>query len=276
MAFEKIFLANGEPRAEYVERRLKEGAATAAILAEINAPELYSGSAGGIWGVHVVNAAKHKLQPKAQTAKADLIGEAHPKRPAYLDEPKRMQNETKPSDLIGEAHPKSAPDKGGEAPGWDIEVDSDETVAPKRPVPAEAEGILDAEDVAEVYAEAEKALRAEQRKTARADLLKKAKAELQREAKEAELRAGPKGDMVNVYIDLAPFAEYISLDGRRFYHGKTELVKRDQANVIMEQCQRSWQHQEGISGKRQEWTPRKGMSRVTSAGAFVDGRMVRA
>lgn len=251
MAFEKVILLSGEPRAEYVERRLKEGAATASILAEINAPELFSGTAGAPWGVHVVNAAKHKLQPKAQTAKADLIGEAHP--------------------TLAEIEASAARN----AALSDALLDP----TPKRAVPAEAEGILDADDVAEVYAEAQKEVLAKQRKDARAALLKKAKEELAREAKEALKRSAPRGDQVDVYIDLAPYGgkegSVIRLDGEEFWHGRTYRVRRDVGQVLMEQCQRSWQHQESTIGGRKE-SHRQRSAISASGGAFLDGQMVRA
>lgn len=64
MAFEKVLLATGEGRSEYIQRRLTEGATVSAIHGEINAPGLYSGPEGKSWPTSVVIAQKAKVAPK--------------------------------------------------------------------------------------------------------------------------------------------------------------------------------------------------------------------
>lgn len=64
--FEKVLLTSGEGRSEYIRRRLAEGATAAAIHAEINAAELYSGPEGKQWPMTVVYALKTKAVPKVE------------------------------------------------------------------------------------------------------------------------------------------------------------------------------------------------------------------
>jgi|SRR5580658_684549 hypothetical protein len=129
-------------------------------------------------------------------------------------------------------------------------------------VPPEYEGILEPEDVAEIQAEAQAALKKKQREQARKELLAKATQELEREARLAAKRGAAKGDLVDVYIDLAPavcvgkskhlVAPSICLDGENFFHGTTVRVRRQVAAVLWEQMQRSWQHDAGLKGNHDE------------------------
>lgn len=226
MAFEKVKLASGEYRSDYIQRRLKEGAVTAEILAEINAEGMYSGRPGGTWTVQLIYQEKSKVAARAEKV-------------------------TEP----------------------EVPVEDEPEPLPELEVPAEFEGILDGTDVAEIHAEAAKQIRAEQRKVARAALLKKAKEELARAARQAALFGAAKGDLVDVYVDLAPYADRITIDGQPFYHGKTVRVARPVAAVLNEQIQRSWQHQQSIAGQRTDFhRARKAVS--TPSGAFLDGNRV--
>lgn len=200
--FEKIMLATGESRAEYIQRRLKEDIEPSDIAKEINSPGMYSGLPGKSWPASVVYAEKRKM--KVAEDKAAASGGA----------------------------------EGVEAV----------TLALRDAVPAEVSGILDAEDVKEVYKEAAETLRKKERAKARKELLAKVTAELEHEARLAVQRGISKGDMVNVHINLAPYAPDIRLDGRVFEHGRTYLVPRTVFNVIAEQMQRSWQHENSTKG----------------------------
>jgi hypothetical protein len=119
-------------------------------------------------------------------------------------------------------------------------------------VPPEYEGILEPEDVAEIQAEAQAALKKKQREQARKELLAKATQELEREARLAAERGAAKGDLVDVIIDLAPYAPDIRLDGKIFMHGTMPRVTRKVAAVLQEQMQRSWQHDAGLKGNHNE------------------------
>jgi hypothetical protein len=196
--FEKVLLATGEPRAEYIRRRLAEGANVKTITAEINAPGFYSGPEGKKWPESTVYAEKRKAAPKPA---------------AKVEEPPAEE--------------------------------------PALEVPPEYEDILTPEDIVEVQAEAAAALKKKQRAQARKELLAKATQELEREARLAAQRGVARGDMVDVHIDLAPYAPDIRLDGQRYEHGRTYRVPRKVYAVLAEIMQRSWQHQEGLNGKNE-------------------------
>ena len=233
MAFEKVVLLSGETRSAYIQRRLGEGADVNTITDEINSPALYSGT-GKRWAPGVVYIEQRKLQPKA------------PKRDPLLSAVK-----TAPPELAL---------LGGHEPG-DSELADDEPETEE--VPAEFEGKLTAEDMREIRAEAAEKLRKEERKIARAAALKKATEELALEARRAAQRGSPKGDLVDVYIDVAPYAVLgndssgIALDGERYEHGRTYRVTRPVAAVLNEIMQRTYQHQESISGQRQDWNRKR-------------------
>ena len=198
--FEKTKLTTGEFRADYIARRLAEGATVKAVHGEINAPGFYSGPDGSSWPQSVVYAAQRK----------------------------------KPTTSVPEVARTTAP-----------EVDLD---AKTLEVPPEYEDVLTSEDMAEIKAEAAAELKKEQRKSARKEMLARAKADLQREAAALAQQGGPRADMVDLTIDLAPYAADIRLDGRSYPHGKQVRVPRKVAAVLAEQMERSWKHQEGLSG----------------------------
>ena len=198
--FEKTKLTTGEFRADYIARRLAEGATVKTVHGEINAPGFYSGPDGSSWPQSVVYAAQRK----------------------------------KPTASVPEVARTAAP-----------EVDLD---AKTVEVPPEYEDVLTSEDMAEIKAEAAAELKKEQRKSARKEMLARAKADLQREAAALAQQGGPRADMVDLTIDLAPYAADIRLDGRPYPHGKQVRVPRKVAAVLAEQMERSWKHQEGLSG----------------------------
>ena len=198
--FEKTKLTTGEFRADYIARRLAEGATVKTVHGEINAPGFYSGPDGSSWPQSVVYAAQRK----------------------------------KPTTSVPEVARTAAP-----------EVDLD---AKTVEVPPEYEDVLTSEDMAEIKAEAAAELKKEQRKSARKEMLARAKADLQREAAALAQQGGPRADMVDLTIDLAPYAADIRLDGRSYPHGKQVRVPRKVAAVLAEQMERSWKHQEGLSG----------------------------
>lgn len=116
-------------------------------------------------------------------------------------------------------------------------------------VPPEYEDILSAEDVAEVHAEAARKLRVKQRDAAKKALLATATQDLERAARLAAQRGAAKGDNVDIQIDLAPYAPDLRLDGVVYEHGRLYRVQRKVYNVLMEQMQRSWQHEDSLHGK---------------------------
>lgn len=220
-AFEKAVLLNGEFRTDYIRKRVKEGASTQAIVEEINHPDLYSGAAGSRWSPQIV------YQERAKLASKKAVVETAPEPKAKLK--------------VAAPEPEPEPKVKLEA-------------AAKMAVPEEYEGILDEEDVAQVYAEAQKAIDDRKRKAARKALLIKAREDLERNARDLELAGMPKGDMVDVVINVAPYAAIskeatgLRIDGRTFEHGQMYRVTRAVAKGLMEQMQWSWRHEASLRG----------------------------
>lgn len=220
-AFEKAVLLNGEFRTDYIRKRVKEGASTQAIVEEINHPDLYSGAAGSRWSPQIV------YQERAKLASKKAVVETAPEPKAKLK--------------VAAPEPEPEPKAKLEA-------------AAKMAVPEEYEGILDEEDVAQVYAEAQKAIDDRKRKAARKALLIKAREDLERNARDLELAGMPKGDMVDVVINVAPYAAIskeatgLRIDGRTFEHGQMYRVTRAVAKGLMEQMQWSWRHEASLRG----------------------------
>jgi len=151
--------------------------------------------------------------------------------------------------------------------GSEIIEASDETV------PDAFQGILTPEDMADIKLEAAKNVRSAERKKARKAALAQATMELEQEARLAAQRGQARGDMVDVHIDLAPYAPGITIDGVYYHHGTTPRVRRDVARVIQETCQRSWQHQDSISGQRSDFNRQRQirLGGGASQPAFVQG-----
>jgi hypothetical protein len=102
--------------------------------------------------------------------------------------------------------------------------------------------LLTAEEKAALREEAKKSLLAEQSQDARDAYFAKEMAQLRR----AEV---PADQIVPVMIDAAPFISNIMIDGIQFFHGYTYDVPVKQAQVLYEQMQRSWHHQDEIDGR---------------------------
>lgn len=251
MAFDKTIMKDGEPRVDFVRRRLQEGASPRTIFAEMNAPERFAGTPGRVWPMAIVQAEQKKLglDPRSllkaeRATKAELTPEQILGDQTFVAKPALDAERT-----YGEKHAAVSKPLDTSDPdplNW-TEVDEP---AVKAEVPLEYEGVLNSEDVAEVKAEAAKSIRAEMRKVAREKLLKDLKADLKREAQAEMKRGRARGDMVDVNVDLAPFTDRIILDGEVFMHGRVYRVSRAQSRTLQEQCFRTWTHQEEISGQR--------------------------
>lgn len=66
------------------------------------------------------------------------------------------------------------------------------------------------------------------------------------------VQKGPLGDEgpdVDVYVNLADFADRIVIDGTIYIHGRTYTIPEKKAAVVMEACARGWRHQAEIEGK---------------------------
>lgn len=61
------------------------------------------------------------------------------------------------------------------------------------------------------------------------------------------------GDIIPVYINLADYADRITLDGVIYINGRTYDLPERKAQVVHEICARSWRHQAEIEGKDSEF-----------------------
>ena len=102
--------------------------------------------------------------------------------------------------------------------------------------------LLSKEDREELKAQARKSVLEELTQEARDDYFKKALAEARRENTPAD-------QILDIFIDVAPFVPYIAIDGVQYFHGYTYQVPRNRAAVLYEQMQRSWLHQDEIDGR---------------------------
>lgn len=72
----------------------------------------------------------------------------------------------------------------------------------------------------------------------------------------------PAAQIVEIFVDIAPFLPYISIDGVQYFHGYTYQVERTKAAVMYEQMQRSWLHQDEIDGRSRYNPYRKAQNTV--------------
>lgn len=75
----------------------------------------------------------------------------------------------------------------------------------------------------------------------------------------ARLRAvvDPTEEMRSITIDLAEFADRITIDGRMYVHGQTYMVPKRLYDVLQEQMFRTQQHEHEISGRaKTQFKPR--------------------
>lgn len=86
----------------------------------------------------------------------------------------------------------------------------------------------------------------------------------------AEKRRG-KGleeSMHEITLDLPEFADRMRIDGVVYFHGASYTVGLGLYNVLREQVQRMWGHQDEIDGKRSD--PRRPLDRVMNRHGVVN------
>lgn len=115
--------------------------------------------------------------------------------------------------------------------------------------------LLSKEDRVALKAEARKSVLEEMAQDARDAYFKQA----MNEARRAQI---PADQMLHVMIDAAPFLPHIMIDGTMYFHGYGYDVPQNQALVLYEQMQRSWQHQDEIDGRGRTEAYRRPQNRV--------------
>jgi hypothetical protein len=102
--------------------------------------------------------------------------------------------------------------------------------------------LLSKEDKAALREQARKSVLEELTQEARDDFFSRALAEARR-------ASTPADQILDIFIDVAPFVPFIAIDGIQYFHGYTYQVPRNRAAVLYEQMQRSWLHQDEIDGR---------------------------
>lgn len=106
---------------------------------------------------------------------------------------------------------------------------------------------LTAEERAEIEAEAQALVDKESKERAKANYKTKALAEARRVS-----NIDPNEKEMVVHLDLPGHAEYIMVNGVRYYHGGTYKVPQGLGSFLMEKQQRCWRHEDEIGGANRE------------------------
>jgi hypothetical protein len=114
----------------------------------------------------------------------------------------------------------------------------------------------------------------ELRVKARANVDKKriaaAEAQLLEELELEEQRAsGVIEPLVDINIDLAPYADRIMIDGVIYFQGQTKTVRESVASLMLEMMQATWRHQSIVDGKPEDFYRRSRGQGVAANGGVI-------
>lgn len=84
--------------------------------------------------------------------------------------------------------------------------------------------------------------------------------------KEERQEAGLAEGMEDIFIDLAPYADRIMIDGKILFQGQTKTVRASEAAVIREMMQATWRHQSIVDGKPENFYRKSRAQGVTPNG----------
>lgn len=129
--------------------------------------------------------------------------------------------------------------------------------------------ILSPDEIAAIQLEAEVKVAEERKDAAKAQI----RAQFETEARRG---VGLEEEMVDVYVDLAPYCERVLLDNHAFLQGKTYTVRASVAAVINECMQKTWRHQAEIDGKSENFYRHMRAPQVTPNGVVNTSRGLRA
>lgn len=122
--------------------------------------------------------------------------------------------------------------------------------------------ILDEKTIGELRAKAKTKVEAERVSAAKAQLLEQFE-------KEERQQGGLDEPMVEIYIDLAPYADRIMLDGVVYFQGATKMVRASVGEVMREMMQASWRHQSIVDGKPEDFYRRSRGQGVAANGGVI-------
>lgn len=141
-------------------------------------------------------------------------------------------------------------------------------LAPQRDDPALISSELSADEIADLRARARTIILEEQ-------LEAKRKAYLDQFLVEERQQLDPKEQLHPIFLQLAPHAVYIMLDGTQYFTNTLYNVSVNKLKVLIEQMNRGWAHEEQTEvrdpKRRQRFRPPPGIG----FGNFMDNRIPR-
>jgi hypothetical protein len=115
-----------------------------------------------------------------------------------------------------------------------------------------------------------KQLRAEAAKKVEKERLKAAEAQLLEQFENEERQAGGLDEpMVDITIDLAPYADRLMIDGVIYFQGATRTVRQSVGEVIREMMQATWRHQSIVDGKPEDFYRRSRGQGIAPNGGVI-------
>jgi hypothetical protein len=121
-----------------------------------------------------------------------------------------------------------------------------------------------------------KQLRLEATKKVEKERIKLAEAQLLEQFENEERQSGGLDEpMVEITIDLAPYADRLMIDGVVYFQGATRKVRESVAAVILEMSQATWRHQSIVDGKSENFY-RQSRSQGVAANGAVISHILRA
>lgn len=119
-------------------------------------------------------------------------------------------------------------------------------------------------------------VRAQAKITVEKERIAAAKAQLKEQFESEERRAnGTEEPLEEIYIDLAPYADRLMIDGKILFQGQTKTVKAGEAAVIREMMQATWRHQSIVDGKPEDFY-RRSRGQWVAANGGVTSHILRA
>lgn len=122
--------------------------------------------------------------------------------------------------------------------------------------------ILDPKRVEELRAKAKENVDKERKRAAEVQLLE----ELEIEERRANGTIEP---MEDIYIDLAPYADRLMIDGKILFQGQTKTLPASVCAVIRDMMQATWRHQSIVDGKPEDFYRRSRGQGVAANGGVI-------
>lgn len=119
--------------------------------------------------------------------------------------------------------------------------------------------ILDPKRVEELRAKAKAKVDKERQLAAEAQMLEQFE-------KEERQRGGLEEEREEVFVDLAPYADRLMLDGVIYFQGRSYTVRKAVGDVIREMISKTWEHQSIVDGKPEDFYRKSRAQRVVPLG----------